>query len=57
MFALVPFGQLQIFSRRLSGFLDESVQQDHSASLIDVEENTRNSVLTQAGPHFVDALA
>jgi hypothetical protein len=33
------------------------VQQNHPPLFVDVEEDTRNSVLGQVGPYFVDAAA
>jgi len=57
MLILVAARQVQILVRRLLRFLDESVEQDHSALLVDVKENSRDSVLSQARPHFVDAVA
>jgi hypothetical protein len=57
MLAFVTPCQLQILVRRLLCLLDESVQQDHSAFPIDVKKYARNSVLHQARPHFINAIA
>jgi hypothetical protein len=57
MLALVAPRQLQILVRSLLCLLDESMQQDHPALLVDVEEHPRYSVLGQARPHLVDAIA
>jgi hypothetical protein len=56
MLAFVPFRQFQIFVRSLLGFLDESMQQNHSASLIDIEKHARDSVLSQSRAHFIHAV-
>jgi hypothetical protein len=48
--------QLQIFVRRPPRFLDKSMQQHHSASLVDIKKHSRNSVLREARPNFVEAL-
>jgi hypothetical protein len=57
MLAFVPFRQFQIFARSLLSFLDESMQQNHSASLIDIEKHARDSVLNQSCPHLINAVA
>src|SRR5690348_17414601 len=57
MLGLVAFGQVQILSRRLLRFLDESVKQNHSPSPVDVEKNTGNSTPTHARSHFIDTFA
>ena len=57
MLILVAARQVQILVRRLPRFLDESVEQDHMAFLVDIEKYACDSVLGQARPHFVDALA
>jgi hypothetical protein len=57
MLAFVTPCQLQSLVRRLLRLLYESVQQDHPAFPIDVEKYARNSVLHQARPHFVNAIA
>lgn len=57
MLILVAVRQVQIFLRRLLRFLDESMQQNHPAFLVDIKEHPRDSVLGQARPHFVDTVA
>jgi hypothetical protein len=57
MLVLVAPRQLQIFARCLLRFLDETMQQNHPAFPVDIEKYARDSVLTQARPHFVDAVA
>jgi hypothetical protein len=57
MLAFVASRQAQILGRRLLRFLDESVKQDHTASFVNVKEHASNSILAQARPHFVDAVA
>jgi hypothetical protein len=57
MLGFVAFSQAQVLSRCLLRFLDKSMQQYHSASLIDVEQDAGNSVLTEARPHFIDTFA
>ena len=57
MFVLVAPRQFQIVVRRLLCFLDESVEQDHPAPPVDIKKHARDSVLGQARPHFMDAVA
>lgn len=57
MLALVASRKLQILYRRLLRFLNESVQQDHPASPVDIKKHPRDSVLAQFGSHLVDAIA
>ena len=57
MLALVAPRQLQVLLWRLLRFLDETVEQDHSALFVDVEEHPCNSVLRQARSHFIHAIA
>src|SRR5947209_2742804 len=53
MFVLVAPRQFQIVVRRLLCFLDESVE----APPVDIKKHARDSVLGQARPHFMDAVA
>jgi hypothetical protein len=55
--AIVALRQVQILGRCLLRFLDESMEQHHPALLVDIEKHARNSVLGQARPHFIDAIA
>jgi len=57
MLALVAPRQVQILVRSLLRLLDESVEQDHPASFVDIEKHSCDSVLGQARPHFIDAIA
>ena len=57
MLILVAARQVQILVRRLLRFLDESVEQDHSAVFVDVKKDSRDSVLSQVRPHFIDPAA
>src|SRR5881394_3032013 len=54
MLILVASCQLQVLSRCLLSFFDEPVEQDHPSLLVDIEEHTCDSVLNQAGPHFIN---
>lgn len=56
MLTLVSSGDLQIVTGCLLGLLDESVQQDHPAFVIDVEKHSGDSVLRQIGSDFIDPL-
>jgi len=57
MFILVVARQVQILVRRLLRFLEESVKQDHAALFVDVKKDSRDSVLSQVRPHFIDAVS
>jgi hypothetical protein len=57
MLVFVTFRQLQVGFRRLPGFLDKSMEQNHAAPLVDIKKHPRGSVLDQAYPHFVDTAA
>jgi len=57
MLALVAPCQLQILVRGLLRLLDESMQQDHPALLVDIEKYAGDSVLGQARPYFVNTHA
>ena len=56
MFGLIASSKPQIFFRRLPGLFHESVEQYHSTSLIDIEENARDTVLRQIGSDLVDSV-
>jgi hypothetical protein len=45
MLILVAARQVQILVRHLLRFLDESVEQDHSALFVDVEKRPSDAVL------------
>jgi hypothetical protein len=51
MLALVASGQLQILLWRSLRFLDEPMEQNHPALLVDVEEDARNAILVQVRPY------
>ena len=55
MLILITTRQVQVLVRCLLRFLDKSVEQDHSALFVDVKEDSRDSVLSQARPHFIDS--
>jgi hypothetical protein len=57
MLILIAERQVQIVVRRLLRFLNESVQQDHSALFVDVKKDPRDSVLSQVRPHFIDTVS
>jgi len=54
---LVVPRQIQILVRCLLCLLDESMQQDHPAQLVDIEKHPRDSVLSQVRSHFKDAVS
>lgn len=57
MLILVLPRQLQIGVRCLLRLFDESMEQNHSASFVDIKKHPRNSILSQACPYLIDALA
>lgn len=57
MFAFVFPGHFQVLSPGPLRLLDESMKQDHAPSLVDIEQHSSNSILSQVRPHFIDAIA
>jgi hypothetical protein len=57
MLALVASGKSQIFVRSLPGFLDEAMQQHHPILRVDIEQDSRDSILCQVCAHFVNSIA
>jgi len=57
MVAFVVSGEFQVLGGGLLRLLDESVEQHHSSLLINIEKHSRDAILIQARPYFVNAIA
>lgn len=57
MLEFISLCQIKIFIGSLPRLLDESMQQHHPASLVDIEKHTGDSVLSQISPHLMNAIA
>ena len=56
MFALVGGGKLQVQVWRLLGFLDESMQQDHTLKFVHIKQNSCNAMACKIGSDLIQTI-